>query len=78
MLSSEQFVLLSISETWGSFEVLRVILERMADGKTGKKIEKGSHLFYMMACWIYLMHIGILDIKKYWIERNSCILEYWI
>jgi hypothetical protein len=31
MLSSEQFVLLSILETWGSFEVLRVILERMAD-----------------------------------------------
>uniref|UniRef100_A0A2N9FGS4 Uncharacterized protein n=1 Tax=Fagus sylvatica TaxID=28930 RepID=A0A2N9FGS4_FAGSY len=34
MLSSEQSVLLSILETWGSFEVLRVILERMADGKT--------------------------------------------
>ena len=33
MLSSEQFVLLSISETWGSFEVLRVILERMTDEK---------------------------------------------
>jgi hypothetical protein len=33
MLSSEQFVLLSILETWGSFEVLRVILERMADEK---------------------------------------------
>jgi hypothetical protein len=37
MLSSEQSVLLSISETWGSFEVLRVILERIADGKNGKE-----------------------------------------
>ena len=33
MLSSEQFVSLSISETWGSFEVLRAILERMMDEK---------------------------------------------
>jgi hypothetical protein len=37
MLSSEQFVLLSISETWGSFEVLRVILERMTDEKIVRK-----------------------------------------
>jgi hypothetical protein len=59
MLSSEQFVLLSILETWGSFEVLRVILERMADGKAVRKL-KESHLFYVMACWIYLMHIEYL------------------
>jgi hypothetical protein len=65
MLSSEQFVLLSILETWGSFEVLRVILERMADGKNGKKIKKGNHSFCAMACWIYLMHIGIVEIEKF-------------
>jgi hypothetical protein len=59
MLSSEQSVLLSISETWGSFEVLRVILERIADGKTVRKLRKGNHSFCAMACWIYLMHIGV-------------------
>ena len=58
MLSSKQFVLLSISETWGSFEVLRVILEG-GRTKNGKKIKKGSHSFYVMARWIYLVHIGI-------------------
>ena len=41
MLSSEQFVLLSISETWRSFEVLHVILERMTD-ENGKKIKRGK------------------------------------
>ena len=40
MLSSEQFILLSISETWESFEVLRVILERMTDGKSIRKLKK--------------------------------------
>jgi hypothetical protein len=40
MLSSEQSVLLSILETWGSFEVLRVILERIAGGKNGKKTKQ--------------------------------------
>jgi hypothetical protein len=65
ILSSEQFVSLSISETWGSFEVLRVILEMMMDEKHGKKIKKGSHSFYVMACWIYLVHIGIFEIKKF-------------
>jgi hypothetical protein len=66
MLSSEQFVLLSILETWGSFEVLRVILERIADGKTvRKKKKKGSHSFYVMAEWIYLMHIRIFEIEKF-------------
>ena len=64
MSSSEQFVLLSISETWGSFEVLRVILERMADEKSVRKL-KGSHSFCTMACWIYLMHIGIFEIEKF-------------
>jgi hypothetical protein len=57
MLSSEQSVLLLILETWGSFEVLRVILERIVDGKTVRK--KRNHLFCAMACWIYLMHIGV-------------------
>jgi hypothetical protein len=66
MLSSEQSVLLSISETWGSFEVLRVILERIADGKNGKKTKKkGSHSFCMMACWVYLMHIGVFKIERF-------------
>jgi hypothetical protein len=66
MLSSEQSVLLSISETWGSFEVLRVILERIADGKSVRKLKKrGSHSFCMMACWIYLMHIGVFKIGRF-------------
>jgi hypothetical protein len=65
MLSSEQSVLLLISETWGSFEVLRVILERMADGKMVRKLKKRNHSFYAMACWIYLMHIGVFKIKKF-------------
>jgi hypothetical protein len=55
MLSSEQSVSLSISETWGSFEVLRVILERMADGKTVRKLKRESHSFCAMACLICLM-----------------------
>jgi hypothetical protein len=63
MLSSEQSVLLSISETWGSFEVLRVILERIADGKTVRK--KRNHSFCAMACWIYLMHIGVFKIERF-------------
>jgi hypothetical protein len=65
MLSSEQSVLLSILETWGSFEVLRVILERIAGGKNGKKTKKGKHSFYAMACWIYLMHIGVFKTKDF-------------
>jgi hypothetical protein len=65
MLSSEQSVLLSILETWGSFEVLRVILERMADGKSVRKLKKRSHSFCAMAEWIYLMHIGVFEIKKF-------------
>ena len=64
MLSSEQFVLLSISETWGSFEVLRVILKRWRT-ENGKKIKKGGHSFCTMARWIYLMHIGIFEIEKF-------------
>jgi hypothetical protein len=53
MLSSEQFVLLSILETWGSFEVLRVILERMADGKTVRKLKKGKP---------FVLYDGVLDL----------------
>jgi hypothetical protein len=45
MLSSEQFVLLSISETWGSFEVLCVILERMANGKSVRKLKREAIRF---------------------------------
>jgi dihydroorotase len=65
MLSNEQFILLSISETWRSFEVLRVILERITDGKTVRKLKEGNHSFCMMAYWIYLMHIGIFEIEKF-------------
>ena len=64
MLSSEQSVLLSILETWGSFEVLRAILERMTDGKMVKN-KKGGHSFCAMARWIYLEHIGIFEIKEF-------------
>jgi hypothetical protein len=65
MLSSEQSVSLSILETWGSFEVSRVILERMADGKTVRKLKKRKHSFCAMACWIYLMHIGVFKIERF-------------
>jgi hypothetical protein len=65
MLSSEQSVLLSISETWGSFEVLRVIPERIADGKTVRKLKKRNHSFCAMACWVYLMHIGVFKIERF-------------
>jgi hypothetical protein len=53
MLSSEQSVLLSILETWGSFEVLRVILEGIADGKNGKKTKKGKP---------FVLYDGVLDL----------------
>ena len=33
--------------------------------ENGKKIKKGSHSFYVMAYWIYLMHIGILGMKNF-------------
>jgi hypothetical protein len=52
MLSSEQFVL-SILETWGSFEVLRVILERMADGKMVRKLKKGKP---------FVLYDGVVDL----------------
>jgi hypothetical protein len=65
MLSSEQSVLLSILETWGSFEVLRVILERMAGGKSVRKLKGRNHSFCAMACWIYLMHIGVFKIERF-------------
>jgi hypothetical protein len=56
MLSSEQSVLLSILETWGSFEVLRVILERIADGKTVRKKEEP-----------FVLCDGVLDLfNAYW------------
>ena len=45
MLSSEQFVSLSISEMCGSFEVLHVILERMADGKSVRKLKREALRF---------------------------------
>jgi hypothetical protein len=58
MLSSEQSVLLSISETWGSFEVLRVILERIADGKTVRKLKKRKP---------FVLCDGVLDLfNAYW------------
>ena len=38
--------------------------ERMADGKTVRKIKKGEP--FVMAYWIYLMHIGILEIEKFY------------
>jgi hypothetical protein len=52
MLSSEQSVLLSILETWGSFEVLRVILERIADGKTVRKLKREA----------FVLCDGVLDL----------------
>ena len=33
--------------------------------ENGKEIKKGSHSFYVMAYWIYLMHIGIMEIEKF-------------
>jgi O-phosphoseryl-tRNA(Cys) synthetase len=58
MLSSEQSVLLSISETWGSFEVLRVILGRMTDEKTVRKLKKGKP---------FVLYDGVLDLfNAYW------------
>ena len=33
--------------------------------KNDKKIKKGSHSFYAMAYWIYLVHIEIFEIEKF-------------
>uniref|UniRef100_A0A2N9EY37 Uncharacterized protein n=1 Tax=Fagus sylvatica TaxID=28930 RepID=A0A2N9EY37_FAGSY len=63
MLSSEQSALLSISETWGSFEVLRVILGKDDGWKKGKETKKEAIRFvrwrvgFVKACNGTLVHI---------------------
>ena len=64
MLSSEQSALLSISETWGSFEVLHVILERMTDGKKVRKRKRRPFVLYDGVLDL-LKHIEIFEIKEF-------------
>ena len=64
MLSSKQSALLSILKTWGSFEVLRVILERMTDGKRVRICKRRPFVLYDGVLDLF-KHIEMFEIREF-------------